>query len=267
MTHRSDVELVLDRYLTDGPERVPDRVLDAALDQIDLTSQRRALSVPRRFFEMPTFLKPALAVAAVVAVLVVGGFYLTRGPTASVGGPAVTPSPTAPAAAPASDSPVPAALTDTARWVPYASERYGYQISHPPTWVVEPAERNWSIDSVDRTNWMGRGVADRFHESSTSFAVLVTAFADDVPPGTSEDEWIAAYFEPLAEPTEGCGTLSDDVRSTSVDGHRATIVNEQPCSDTIAFVFIENRVHVFAVWRENQEALLDAFLSTVEFME
>lgn len=41
MTSRFDVERELDRYLADGPEQVADRVVDAALDQVEHTSQRR----------------------------------------------------------------------------------------------------------------------------------------------------------------------------------------------------------------------------------
>lgn len=218
---------------------------------------------------MPSFFKIALAGAAVAAVLVVGGMFLSRGPTATVGGPApATPSPSASASPTLSPSPSPSlALTDTSNWVPFVSERYGYEIAHPPSWTVEPATRDWSIDSVDRLNWMGFAVADRFHDSAPSFAVLVTAFADDVPAGTSEDEWIAAYLEPAGEPVEGCGNLSEDVRTITVDGRSGTLVNDQPCSATMAIVFSDDRVHVFAVWRENQEALLDAFLSEVEFQQ
>jgi hypothetical protein len=99
MTGRTEIELSLDRYLADGAERVPDRVIDAALDQIDSTSQRRALRVPWRFDDMPSVFKLALAAAAVIAV-VLSGLLLTRGPTGTTGGPAVgTPLPSAPAPA------------------------------------------------------------------------------------------------------------------------------------------------------------------------
>ncbi len=270
MTSRSDIEHVLDRYLAEGAEQVPDRVIDAALDQIDHIPQRRTLRAPWRSQAMPSVFKFAMAGAAVVAVLVVGSMLMSRGPTPDVGGPGIsTLSPSPLASVPASAlSPSPSlAITDTSNWVPFVSERYGYEIAHPPTWTVAPATRDWSLDSVDRTNWMGHGVADRFHESAATFAVLVTAFADDLPAGMSEDEWITAYFEPAGEPVEGCGTSSKDVRPITVDGHPGTLVNEQPCSDTIAVVCFDGRVHVFAVWRENQEALLESFLSQVKFQQ
>ncbi len=266
MTSRSEVERVLDRYLAEGGEQVPDRVIDAALDQIDQVPQRRALRVPWRFHDMSAFFKPAIAGAAVVAVLVVGGTFVTRGDTSGVGGStAATPTPSASAAATATQSPSPTqALTDTSNWETFTSERYGYEIGLPPSWIVEPATRDWALER-DGADFRGFNVADRFHDESASFQVLVTAFADDVPSGMTEDEWIESYLDLEGDPIAGCGTSSEDVRPIVVDGHPGTLVNEQPCSDTIAFVFIDDRVHVFAVWRESQTALLEAFLSTVEF--
>ena len=86
MTRRSEVERALDRYLADGEEQVPDRVIDAALDEIEHTSQRRASGGPWRSFRMPAFVKPLLAAAAVVAILVVGGAYLVGGSLSNLGG-------------------------------------------------------------------------------------------------------------------------------------------------------------------------------------
>jgi len=84
MTNRSELEQALDRYLAEGGEQVPDRVVDAALDQIDHTPQRHALRMPWRFPDMPYVLKSAMVGAAVVAVLIVGGVLLTRGPTTNL---------------------------------------------------------------------------------------------------------------------------------------------------------------------------------------
>jgi hypothetical protein len=110
MTGRTEIELALDRYLSEGAERVPDRVVDAALDQIDQTTQRRAVRVPRRFRDMPTFLKPALAGAALIAVLVVGGAVFLNGG----GRPPTGTQPTRPAATrPTSGSSPSAAATDS----------------------------------------------------------------------------------------------------------------------------------------------------------
>ncbi len=271
MTTRSEVELALDRYLAEGGEQVPDRVIDAALDQIDQLPQRRALRVPWRFHDLSTFLKPAIAGAAVVAVLVVGGTYLTGGEAPGLGaGGTTTPSPTATASpspsAPPSPSPT-QALTDTSNWETFTSERYGYEIGHPPSWVVEPATRDWVLER-DRDDFRGFGVVDRFHDESANFSVLVSAFAADLPSGTTEDEWIAAYYEGTMVDGHACDELIDGLmESISVDGRPGRIAVNDACSDAQAFVVIDDRMHVFAVWRPRHAALLEAFLSTVDFPE
>lgn len=260
MTSRSDVERMLDRYLAEGAERVPDRVIDDALRQIDHVPQRRAVRVPWRFQPMPSFFKLALSGAAVIAALVVGGMFLNRAPTDTVGGsPIATPLPSA--SAPASASPLPSASVvpiDTSAWKPFTSEQYGYSIAYPQSWSAEAATRDWSLEA-DRTDWKGYEVADRFLGTYDLQTVLVTAFAADVPSGMSDDEWLTAYCE---SSFQGAGFLP----GIMVDGRRGVIAASYACSDAPhVFVFNEGRVHVFAVWRENQQALLEAFLSTVRF--
>ena len=70
-------------------------MIDAALDQIDHTRQRRALRMPRRFQTMPMFTR--LAAAAVIGVVAVGGaFYLIQPGQPAVGAPGPTAGATSP---------------------------------------------------------------------------------------------------------------------------------------------------------------------------
>jgi hypothetical protein len=80
-------------WLEDGVTRLPDNVLDAVLDELPSTPQRRATWWPaRRIPHMNYSLRVALASAAVVAVALIG-FTILRGP--SVGDPdLVGPTPT-----------------------------------------------------------------------------------------------------------------------------------------------------------------------------
>lgn len=256
---RSQVEIVLDRYLGEGPERVPDRVIDAALDTIDYTHQRRVIRVPWRTYEMPSMFKVALAAAAVVAVLAVGLIYFSPRPTGSVGGPGATVPP--PASAEASPTPSERALTDTSWWVEFRSVRYGYLISHPSTWEAEPATRNWKMQS-DRTDWL-TPAADRFIDRDASFQIGVSAWAVDVPAGTSSAQWIRSYYKDSAPE---CGIAGAVVQDVTVGGHPAKLYNEDACGDAQAFVFVDGTMNVFAVWRDQQVDLLKVFLSTVEFL-
>lgn len=97
MTDRPELDRLLGAYFADGTDELADRVIDAALDQIDHTRQRRALRMPRRF---PTMIMPIrLAAAAVIAALAVGGaFYLLKPGQPAVGGPSAAPTPQVPAA-------------------------------------------------------------------------------------------------------------------------------------------------------------------------
>jgi hypothetical protein len=91
MTDQRDLDRLLGAFFVDGTNELADRVIDAALDQIDTTRQRRPLWLPRRFQTMP--MSARLAVAAVIGVLAVGGaYYLGQPAQPSVGPPVPSPS-------------------------------------------------------------------------------------------------------------------------------------------------------------------------------
>jgi hypothetical protein len=89
MTDQRELDRLLGAYFVDGTDELADRVIDAALDQIDHTDQRRPLGLPWRF---PTMTMPIrIAAAAVIGVLAVGGaYYLSRPAQPSVGPPGPT---------------------------------------------------------------------------------------------------------------------------------------------------------------------------------
>ena len=113
MTDQRELDRLLGAYFVDGADELADRVIDAALDQIDHTDQRRPWRLPRRF---PTMTMPIrIAAAAVIGVLAVGGaFYLSRPAQPSVGPPGLTPSASASAALPWSRTGSPAVDRDVA---------------------------------------------------------------------------------------------------------------------------------------------------------
>ena len=74
MTAQLDIDRLLDDFLGDGANGLSDRVLDAALGDIETTRQRRAWRVPRRS-DMPTPLR-LLAAAAILAAALGGAFLL-----------------------------------------------------------------------------------------------------------------------------------------------------------------------------------------------
>ena len=89
MTDQRELDRLLDAFFVDGTDELADRVIDAALDQIDHTQQRRAVRMPRRLttLNMPT----RIAAAAVIGVVAVGAtFFLTRPGQPEVGHPSPT---------------------------------------------------------------------------------------------------------------------------------------------------------------------------------
>jgi hypothetical protein len=146
MNGRIDAERILDAYLAPEADRLPDRVIDAALVDIDRTPQRRALRVPWRFPSMPA-LSRATGIAAVALVAVVGAggvMYLSSNNGGA--GSRSTPGPTTPAVAPAT-----AASPETSSvapgitgWKTYTSAVYDFTISYPDDWsVAERATQKW----------------------------------------------------------------------------------------------------------------------------
>lgn len=117
MTNQRDLDRLLGAFFADGTDELADRVIDAALDQIDHTPQRRAMRMPRRIstMTMPT----RLAAAAVIGVLAIGGaLYLIRPGPSGIGSPSATAASATPTATPArtprptpSPKPDPIALT------------------------------------------------------------------------------------------------------------------------------------------------------------
>jgi hypothetical protein len=86
-----DVTRIVRSWLEEGATALPDRVLDAVLDQVPATSQRRSRWPARRLNEMNNPLKLAIAAAAVLVLALVGMNLLPgRG---GIAGPAPSPTP------------------------------------------------------------------------------------------------------------------------------------------------------------------------------
>jgi hypothetical protein len=111
MTHDRDLDRLLDAWFADGPGEPSDRVLDEVAERIYRQRQRPAWRLTARETPVTTYLKPLLAIAAVIVIAVVGVLAL-REPS-DVGGPAATPTPSptpSPTLAP-TPSPSPVAFT------------------------------------------------------------------------------------------------------------------------------------------------------------
>ena len=194
-------------WLADGPTELSDRVLDAALREVHLTKQRRALRVPWRFSTMPV-LSRATGIAAVALVAVVGAgglIYLNSNNSGGVGSQK-TSAPTAahttaPTVAP---TPRPSEVAPgITGWKTYTSAVYDYTISYPEDWsVVARATRIWQPgDAGEAPSW------DIFlnPEAVDGDGIVFQALQFRGPAGADLGSWdglLAALTEMCAKPDE-----------------------------------------------------------------
>ena len=106
MTPQRDIERVLDRWLDDGINEMPDRVYLSIVDRVERQPQQRAWRVSWRDSHVSTYIKPLAGVAALVVIAVASIAILGRPSGSNVGGVAsAAPSPSPAASASPSTAP------------------------------------------------------------------------------------------------------------------------------------------------------------------
>jgi hypothetical protein len=270
MSTNRDFDRSARAWLAEGPSELADRVLDAALDEVHLTQQRRRLTVPWR---LPTMNTPLRLAAAIAIVAVVGYAGLTfLDPRAAPGtGPSATPTaaPTPlPTPSPISASPRPTAVDtmplDTSTWTLFTASRYGYTVAWPNTvaWINSPATEEWAGQTAFEM-WASATDApwvDKFYDNATN--LTMTAVATTIPVGTTEEAFIDGYLLPGPGTVPACTELAKDMLAILIDGHRARETTR--CADQAAFVASGGRMYVFSISAENEVEFLNAYLSTVK---
>jgi hypothetical protein len=190
MTGQFDADRVLEDWLAEGPDRLPDRVVNATVAQLDDIKQRRPSWLPGRI-RMNRFILPATGVAA---ALVIGAMALTsflRGP--GVGGPPGT---------------------------PFTSERHGYTVVLPEGWTVEERPGTWLPgDFFDAGTDSG---VDYFERSDPDQGPRLNGYlaSQPIPSGLSFDEW-AATHDDANEAEHPCFDVLATYPDVSVDGEPA----------------------------------------------
>ena len=124
MNRSPDVELVLRDYFADDGFIAPDHVLDVVEERIMRQPQQRAWRVLRRDAHVNSYLKPLLAVAAVVVIAVAGIAFLGQPSDSGVGG-AASPVPSPSPIASARPSAAPSAGADFPEWFTAESDGAG----------------------------------------------------------------------------------------------------------------------------------------------
>jgi hypothetical protein len=212
---------IAEAFLATGPTVLPDRVLDAAFEEVHRTHQRRVpWRTPWRTPIMHTYAKLALAGVAVIAIGLVGWSFL--GPTGSGGGgaPVATPTPTiAPSPSPsATPSPPPTpAVTAAPLTGQFTSERHGYSIAYPETWFTRPATVPWISGFVD----FGSPAGDVLYDASIP-AHLFLALASRPIGEQTLTAFDAEVRQALAGDDADAGTCTT-VQPMTIDGEAGVV--------------------------------------------
>lgn len=234
MTDTSDFDRLARAWLAEGPRELSDRVLGDALDEAYFRGRQRRLGVRTvgglaglpvraRFGALPVSVGALLFVAVAAAIATAA---ILADQTASPGG-----LPGQAASAAPSESAV-----DPSGWIEFRSDRYGFSLSHPRSWTLTPASRDW-VWLGDRLDWMSVA-AERFAASTAdvSFAAFGLAADAAARPNSLSD----AYY-----PQDGC--TRDLVGLVTIDGQAGEIY--RVCGAFQAVVDSGGRSYSFALWR------------------
>ncbi|HZM74057.1 MAG TPA: hypothetical protein VFC71_11850 [Candidatus Polarisedimenticolia bacterium] len=273
-------ERAIDDWLSEGSDETPRPAVDAVLLAVRTTPQERDLRFPRRTSAMPIQVR----LAAVIAVIAIGGLAAMTifRPAPGPGHTTPEPSPTATAVPSPTPSPTPNVLLDTTTWTPYTSAQYGFKIGHPSDWSVEPAERAWDLET-DAADPMS-SAADAFYTSGAADGLGVRVSIWSVPFEYVDGEtWeqVEAWLETYCEAAGG-GTRCTPTHDRAVrlcieiyDCHPGLLLASSDW-DTQAFFsggYYNGEMVVVSIWRTDNDPsvapygggrrLLEAFLSTM----
>jgi hypothetical protein len=223
----TDFDRLARAWLDDGPTELSDRALDAALAEIHLTRQRRALRAPWRFTSMLVRSR-ATALAATALVVVVGTAGLlslnARTPSdlgGSGSGLSTTETPTdAPNAAPS------AATPGITGWLEYTSDIHGFTVAYPSDWsVARAATRKWQAgDTPFVEGWPYADVFANPEEGDDSIAVFVWDTPAAKKTDFASDEgllaWAAKFCNDIGAPA--CDSFGEGAVSMCLDVARVS---------------------------------------------
>jgi hypothetical protein len=266
MSTNRDFDRIASGWLAEGPTELNDRVLDAALDEVHLTHQRRRPAVPWRnlFMTMPIRLAAAVAIVAILGFA--GLTFLGKpGPGSSV--PAATCT-----SAPAPNvTPQPGATPlDRARWKTYVSTQFGFSICYPADWVVRTGDMP---PDPSHPAYAGLDPA-REHFVAPDESIFLSAWSIVVAPGTTLDSVVQATC--VADQIT-CPSWQAHATPVTVDGHAGYVALLGTCTNqacdtgfTEAYLLVDNRLYRVTSGRApgeyDSDRLLRTFFSTMHLL-
>jgi len=190
---RPDPDRVLEDWLAEGPSRLPDRIVQATVDQLDDIRQRRSWWPPGSE-RMTRIIAPIAGAAAVliVAVLAVTSYF----GRSNVGAPTGT---------------------------PFTSDRYAYTVVLPDGWTRDERPGTWADVGAFFDANSGAGV-DYFEDLDPGGEVAMFAYVSrqPIPAGMSFDAW-AALIDSATAAAEPCFERQGAFESATVDGETGRV--------------------------------------------
>lgn len=248
MTTDRDFDLIATSWLAAGPDELPDRVVEAVVEEIHVTRQRRARRVPWRFPTMGITARASAllvlgALAAVLGVAVLGG----------VGGTGPT-------------SPTPASVPIPVLSQKFTSTFNGFSVAYPAGWTATPGTAAWRTGTL--LIW-GDPALDVI---ATDDVRLVVA-TQHLEPGQTPTAWIQANCG-IDTPVAECAALPGAWEKVTVDGvtgYRDANGERPPfqgiAPDGVIFsaeVVTGGHAYQFVMDGHVSRAMFDAFLATVK---
>jgi hypothetical protein len=209
MSTDRDTTRIVRSWLEEGTTVIPDRVLDAVLDQVPATSQRRAWWPAWRLPPMNTFTRLALAAVAVIALAFIATRFLPG--SARVGGP---PAPTA------EPTPIPPlngqGLLPAGRYQVTATLPMKVTVAVPEGWSTDA---DWVVIGP-RGNQAPDGMAVRFYTAANLYKNPLSPDAGVLAPavGPSVDDLVNAMVNHSDWTTTG-------PTGVSIDGYAGKVVH------------------------------------------
>jgi hypothetical protein len=186
MTAPRDPDRLINAFIQEGAEQLPDQVYDAV--RADIEQRRQRVAGPWRMPIMNRIVGFGLVAAAVVAaVLIESQLFGNR--DGGLGSPATpTPRPSVAAATPSPTASPRAALPPTEG---FTSERHGISVSYPAGWKVQAATKSWT----DRTFSLNFGAphADYLYDPTLTSSLFITLASQPIGDSTPE-AWVAAQM-------------------------------------------------------------------------
>lgn len=259
-TNRS-FDRIAEAWLAEGPNELADRVLDAALQQVHSTKQRRRLPASRRTLPMNILTRLAASIAMVTIVGLGALMFVAPGV-----GPGASP---IPASSPSDGATSSTALgsTDTSDWIVYTSERYGFDIKRHPTFREDPATKTWDESYAGSTLNAGGTLETFTYDAGPARYFVVNAWSVQVAPGVSPAEWLATWCRIPADLCEGgaFSSLDRSFRLITADGHIG--VGQAKEDAALGLVPVGDRLYIVAAWGHFADLEVPGFASSRRVLE